>query len=141
MRRIGVAVMSLSATCSLAACQYLDRTAVRMNADGTFDVASCETLDGLDSADIDYYVRGTAGTTTTVVAPSLPDVLTEGDVIHFGTAPASGWDRVSFSLVGADRWEISGVFDQRDMVAGEWLWAQSGMFVFSVDVEHCAINE
>lgn len=126
---------------SITACQYLPRTAVRLNSDGTLEIASCETVDEVSSVDVDFYVRGNADPLTTIVPDVLPARLDEGAVLHVGyVPPVDTWDRLYFSVVGEDDYEVWGVFDLGPMRPGEWTWAQGGL-PFDADIEHCDIRE
>gem|GEM_PF-5299246 len=127
---------------SLTACQYLDRTAVRLNADGTLDVAICETLEAVASAEMQYNVRGSDAPPTTATPDTLPGRLEEGTVLDFGAVPsADDWDRLFFTVTGTDERTVSGVFDLRSMRHDEWTWANQGMLMLFADVEHCELRE
>lgn len=116
---------------SLTACQYLPRTAVRLNSDGTLDIATCETLDDVSS--VDFYVRRSDDPPTTVITDVLPARLDEGAVIHAGSVPPlDTWDRLDFSVVGEDEYEVWGLFDLSSLQPDEWTWA---------NVERCDLNE
>lgn len=126
---------------SLVACQYLPRTAVRLNSDGTLDIASCETIDDVSSAEVDFYFRRSDDARTTVAPDVLPARLGEGTVLHVGYVPSvDTWDRLYFSVTGAGEREISGVFDLSSIQPDEWTWAKEGL-PFNADVEHCDLNE
>lgn len=126
---------------SLTACQYLPRTAVRLNSDGTLDIASCETVDDVSSAEVNFYVRRSDDARTTVVLDALPAALDEGTVLHVGSVPpVDTWDRLYFSVVGKDEYEVWGLFDLSSMQPDEWTWAKEGL-PFNADVEHCELAE
>jgi hypothetical protein len=139
-KRLAAAAAALVLLASLTGCQYLDRTAVRLSSDGSLHVVSCETLDELSSAEIEYYVRAGDDPPVTVAAVAPPRSLDEGTVIDFGAVPPPDvWDRVSFSMVGDDGWTVSGIFDRASMKVDEWVWANQGFLYLFADVEHCEI--
>lgn len=113
---------------SLTACQYLPRTAVRLNSDGTLDIASCEPVDEVSSVEVDFYVRGSDDPLTTVIPDVLPARIDEGAVLHVGyVPPVDTWDRLYFSVVGEDDYEVWGAFDLSPMRPDEWTWAEGGL--------------
>lgn len=126
---------------SLTACQYLPRTAVRLNSDGTLDIATCETVDDVRSADVDFSIFRSDDPPTTVVPDALPARLDEGTVIHVGSVPPlDTWDRLDFSVAGAREREVWGIFDLDSMQPDEWTWAKEGL-PFRADVKHCDLDE
>ena len=142
LRRLGLAAVSLVLIGVLAGCQYLDRTAVRLSSTGSLDVVSCETLDELSSAEIDYYQRTDDDSPLTNLAQNPPSRLDEGAVVSFGVVPSGeGWDRLAFLMVGSDGSTVSGVFDRASLAEDEWVWANQGLLAFFADVEHCEVLE
>lgn len=115
---------------------------MRLNSDGTLDVATCETLSAVSSASATFRHRKDDETSTVVAAVPTPAVIDEGDLVHFGpTPPPEDWDRVYFDILGKDGSRIGGTYDRADMHLDSWTWAKQGMLMLFADVEHCDLRE
>lgn len=129
----------------LSGCSVIDRLAVRLNVDGSFDVATCERLDVVDTVSAEVY--GWADDLddfTPLRITSTPISLSVGEVIRLEAPPSTAtWDQLSISMTGV--WErpsgslertISGTFNREDLVVDEWLWARN---YFAGSIQECEI--
>jgi len=140
-RRLACVTAMLAVGLSLAGCSYVDRVAARLNSDGSLDFATCEASDA-DSLEVEWlYSDTTASAADVSVTPIVGDVEA-GDVFRLDAiAPTDDWERVLVSGVGQDGAGISGYFRAKDLESGSWVWNQTGIFIGTVDVDHCDLDE
>jgi hypothetical protein len=126
----------------LTGCSYVNRVAARLNPDGSLDFATC---DARPAASFEVEWSYPEGSTTPPVVTDTPIVgdVKVGDVFHLNaSAPPGNWESVSVNSVGySDGGWISGYFDAKDLASGRWVWNQTGIFVGTVDVAHCVLDE
>ena len=129
----------------LGGCSVIDRVAVRLNLDGSFDVATCEELDVVESMSAEVYEwSDELEDFTPLTIESIPTSISEGDVVRLEAPPAStNWDQMSFIVTGKIERSsgtresmISGAFNREDLVVDEWIWP-SGYFTQSI--QECEI--
>lgn len=137
-----VAVVSvLAIAVLLAGCSYVNRVAARLNADGSLDFATCDARN-TDSFDVEWI--GPDG--ETVADPTSTSVVGDvatGDVFHLDArTPTAEWEFVSVRSEGlANEGNIAGHFAASELAAGDWVWNQTAIFIGTVDVEHCELDE
>lgn len=126
----------------LTGCSYVNRVAARLNADGSLDFATCDARNA-DAFDVEWIYP--SDSTITPPPPTRTPIVgdvEQGDVFRLNTTtPPDGWLAVSVDSVGHSSGWISGYFDIADLVGGEWVWNQTGIFIGTVDVEHCELDE
>jgi hypothetical protein len=136
-RRILAALAVSALALLLTGCTPVDRVAARLNANGTVDLGICQGGD-LERFETYWLADEKSGSAVTT---AVDDKVRPGDVIRLDVAPRDAeveylWVR---GLQG-DRTVFDGQFAVDDLESGEWVWAQSGVFVGTVDVEHCELS-
>ncbi len=124
----------------LSGCSVVQRTAIRLNDDGTLDFGSCETLSSISTVTANYVAE--SGEQFPITVDEAPDSVLEGTVIHLGAPPAAvRWDSVSVDISDdSEQFVLSGDSYREDLTVGEWRWAQSGIFIGTVDVTGCDLD-
>jgi hypothetical protein len=127
----------------LAGCSYVNRVAARINPNGTLDFATCDARDA-DSFDVQWIYRDESNTPVAPVS-STPIIgeVEAGDVFHLDSSiPVDDWDSVYVaSSASGDEAGLFGNFDSADLSSGDWVWNQTGIFIGTVDVKHCDLDE
>ncbi len=121
----------------------MNRVAARLNPDGSLDFATCDARNA-DAFEVEWiYPSDSNIAPPPVVSTPIVGSVEEGDVFRLdASVPPDGWQSVSVNSVGhTDGGWISGYFDAADLVGGEWAWNQTGIFIGSIDVEHCELDE
>ena len=86
------------------------------------------------SLDVQWFA---AGDGSEIESTPVLGGIKEGDVVHLNaTDPGGGWDQVEVIGDGID-----GQFSAKALAAGGWAWNQTGIFVGTVDVQHCVLDE
>lgn len=124
----------------LAGCSSVNRVAARINADGSLDFATCDARDA-DLFEVTWSDGESAEQSATSVTRIIGDVQA-GNVFHLdAVAPASGWTSVTVASLGGQGPGIFASFRPADFESGSWAWNQTGVFIGTVDVEHCELDE
>ncbi|MBH0099430.1 hypothetical protein I6E68_09805 [Salinibacterium sp. NSLL150] len=140
-QRSAAAVSVLAIAVLLAGCSYVNRVAARLNAEGSFDFATCDARN-TDSFDVEWI--GPEGELVgDVTSTSVKESVKAGDVFHLDAhTPTAEWESVSVRSEGlANEGNIAGHFDASDLATGDWVWNQTAVFIGTVDVEHCELDE
>jgi len=116
----------------LAGCTAASNVAVRLNADGTVDVLTCQSQEVVDEVVANVYIRTDESTVVDLELEGTPPAaVIPGDVMHFSDPPADdSWDRMYIALYGtglsaSDREypsSLSTVVDRASLDVGEWTW-------------------
>ncbi|KRC62305.1 hypothetical protein ASE14_00155 [Agromyces sp. Root81] len=135
----------------LTGCQAVHRTALRLNEDGSFDFGICESLSDITSGTATSYLRGSDDDSgnANLLADELPEDLASGDVIHLPAPVADDWDQMTVIIEGnytirsgeAIASDVYGLFNRADLEVGEWAWARSGIFIGTIPVEACDLDD
>jgi hypothetical protein len=129
-----VAMLALGLGAVVTGCQYVDRVAIRWNADGSLDVATCETVHRVRGAVADFYTRTDDAPAVEVFSGDRPDRLAPGDILHFDATPSPArWDRVSVHIEGSGATRVTGLLDRVELARDEWVWVD--------DTRRCEIDE
>ncbi|NYD66373.1 hypothetical protein [Agromyces atrinae] len=147
--RIVAAALACAGVILLTGCQEVDRTALRLNEDGSFDFATCHVLSSITDVNAVAYERadGELASSPVLTSSDLPSEVAPGDVIHLSAPSSDEWDQVSVVLEGVHTtrqgegisWTIDGLFNRDDLDVGEWSWAKTGVFIGNVPVESCEL--
>ena len=135
-----MAVLLLAA--SVTACSYQPRTALRLNADGTLDMVTCETIEKVAKTSIEY--TDSAGDPVAAPegsAPEWPSSLSTGQVVHLGATPTAEWETVLVDLISESEWSVWMGTSAWRLKTDEWVWANQDDFGLLGDVKHCDILE
>ncbi|KIC59481.1 hypothetical protein RM52_03215 [Microbacterium hominis] len=139
MRFVGVTAL-LAVVVTLAGCSDVNRVAARINADGSLDFATCDARNA-DFFEVTWSDDESAEQSAMSVTRIIGDIQT-GDVFHLdAVAPASGWTSVTVASLGGQGPGILASFRAADLESGSWAWNQTGVFIGTVDVEHCELDE
>lgn len=118
----------------MVACTPAERSAVRLNEDGSVDFVSCDGVRDIVSA---------TATTTLRTAPNRQiedssaqsveldsiDRLEVGRWITFVGLP-DDWDRVEIIVEGSDRRDMTyGIGERDQLTVGQWRWAGEGSII------------
>ena len=138
-------VVAVAVAVVLTGCSYVNRVAARLNSDGSLDFATCDERD-IDGLEVNWEFIDVPSNDDDLVPAVTTPVTGEikvGDVFHLdGLAPEGDWVRVSVNGVeGGSYAHLYGAFSASDLAAGEWVWNQTGVFVGTVDVQHCDLDE
>jgi hypothetical protein len=126
--------------CALTGCSVVDRTALRLNKDGSIDFGSCDSLGNVSA--VTTYFSARDSEEIPVPLERAPASVTEGSVIGLGAPPSYlAWDYVSVHVEGRGDTDLLAFSDRDELVVGEWRWAQTGIFIGTVDVEGCDLDE
>lgn len=141
-RRHICAAAACAVALALAGCSYVNRVAARLNADGSLDFATCDARDA-DSFEVEWqYPDMTNEPAARVSVTPIVGQVEAGDVFHLDAiVPSDGWEAVWVTSAGHDGGGISGLFRAQDLESGTWVWNQTGIFIGTVDVEHCELDE
>jgi hypothetical protein len=136
-----VAAVGVAAVMLLSGCSVVQRTAIRLNEDGTLDFGSCEVLSNVSAVTANYAAE--SGDQFPIAVDEPPTSINEGTVIHLGAPPmAVRWDSVSVYVSDdSEQFALSGDSYREDLTVGEWRWAQSGIFIGTVDVTVCDLDD
>jgi hypothetical protein len=137
------AVVALSSI-ALVGCSPKERTAVRVNDDGTVDFASCVAVSVVTGVDATTHLRtGPHGSvddaTETRLELDVPlSSLQVGQVVTFRGVPER-WDRMDIH-VDALSTSVGAPIERGRIVIGEWYWGDApGWFADFVPAERCAL--
>jgi hypothetical protein len=127
------------------------RAALRLNADGSLDFGTCHELRELNGGSAVAYFdeNDDPVADSPISADYLPEEVTPGDVIRLPAPPADEWKLVNVVIEGEYTTRagqtiastVEGLFDRDDLEVGEWSWARSGIFIGTVLVEACDLND
>ncbi|CAO1650513.1 Lipoprotein [Salinibacterium sp. NYA9b] len=140
-QRSAAAVSVLAIAVLLAGCSYVNRVAARLNAEGSLDFATCDARN-TDSFDVEW-IGPDGEPVGDPTSASVVGNVTTGDVFHLDAhTPTAEWESVSVRSEGLPgEGNIAGYFGAGDLASGDWVWNQTAIFIGTVDVEHCALNE
>jgi hypothetical protein len=126
---------------TLCACSAAPLVAMRVNDDGSIDVAACNSVSEIERFEAYTTLRtGPSGTVdeSTRVDLIAPDVtsLKVGEVVTFEGLPAD-WDRVDIWVTEGE-W-MSWVLERERAQVGEWYWNDWG-FGSTYPAERCVLK-
>ena len=149
-RHVIVPIIACMAVVVLAGCQAVDRTALRLNEDGSFDFGVCGSLSDITGGEVLSYLDESDASPDRVYLSTddLPEDLNAGDIVHLPAPHSDDWDRVQVAILGdytsrageAYATTMTGLFERGNLQVGEWSWARSGVFIGTVPVEGCDLS-
>lgn len=120
--------MAVALAFLLAGCSPAERSAIRLNADGTIDFVSCVAVDGVSEASATTSFRsgpnGQVDDSTAVSVDLHPSIdhLDAGQGIEFVGVPGE-WDRLDIYVKGSSSSDATFGHAERDnLTVGQWRW-------------------
>jgi hypothetical protein len=141
LRALGAALVG---AVLLTGCSYVNRVAARLNSDGSLDFATCDRAD-IDGLEVNWEFLDLASNADDLVPPVTTPLTGDvhvGDVFRLeGSAPEGNWVNVTVNGVSGGSYASPyGQFSAADLASGDWVWNQTGVFVGTVDVQHCDLD-
>jgi hypothetical protein len=135
----------MAALVVLTSCSATPRTAIRVNADGTIDFASCVEVSSVtritaftvSRAGPNGQIDGSTEVQLDLVGEPV-ETLPIGRVITFEGAPET-WDRLDVAVDGDDAW-ANGIAERDRIEIGDWYWGEEGPFSGLYPTERCELD-
>lgn len=125
----------------MTACSPVERTVIRLNADGSVDFALCTRASRITNLELVASPRNDQGRIDEDAEVSIHSDETElavGQVVHFDGLPDE-WDRLDFYVEPGrtSAWRASVEADQ--LTLGEWHWGDGAPLTDYVPKERCEL--
>jgi hypothetical protein len=125
-------VLVCAALLATAGCSAVPLVALRINGDGTVNIATCEATSGITS--IEAYTSERNGPNNYVDEESRVDLiepanltsLDAGEVVTFSGMP-DGWERLDIYM-DSDTPQLAWILERDDAPVGDWYWNDGGLF-------------